>query len=142
MRTSDDWPDRVYVDISQYDKMHELSSKSSDERRGIPFKSLKEVLMAAAMLGYNSGLKEDLASRKEIILTKYLDSQIDLPLLVCLAIADEGNADVIGDKKKVIEIFQSYIKGGFEALYETIIDGSDPIQNYAYYLIENYVKED
>jgi dnd system-associated protein 4 len=141
VRPSDDWPDRVYVEVSQYEKMHELCSKSSDEGRDAPFRSLKEVLMAAAMFGYNLGQKSPLESRKEIIFTKYLDSQLDLPLVVCLAIADQGNTDVIDDKKRVIEIFQNYIKGGFEPLYEIIKEGPDAIQNYAHYLLENYIKE-
>jgi len=141
MRTGDDWPDRVYVEISQYEQIHELYSKSSEKGREAPFKSLKEVLMAAAMLGYNSGEKSELDSKKEIIFTKYLDSQLDLPLAVCLAIADQENADIIEDKKKVIEIFQEYIKGGFETLYETIKEGTNPIQNYAHYLLKNYIEE-
>ena len=141
MRTSDDWPDRVYVETSQYDKMHKLFSKASEEGREAPFKSLKEILMAAAILGYNLGQKSSLDAKKEIIFTKYLDSQLDLPVVICLAIADQENADIINDKKKVIDIFQSYIKGGFDPLYETIKDGHDEIQNYAHFLLENYVKE-
>jgi len=139
VKVSDDWPDRVYVENSQYEKIHELFSKTSGASRQTPFKSLKEVLLAAAMLGYNLGLKPELESRKEIIYTKYLDSQLDIPVVLCLAIADQQNVGIIGDKKTVVEIFQRYVKGGFEPLHETIRAGSDEIQSYAAHLLGNYV---
>lgn len=141
MRLSEEWPDKVYVDKEQYDRMHEFTSKASDAEREVPFKSLKEVCMAAAMLGYKLGQKSKPEERKEIIFTRYLDSQLDLPLVCCLAIADQQNVDVINDKKKIIEIFESYIKGGFEHLYETITGGSDKIQSYAHYLLKKHIKE-
>jgi len=140
VRLSDEWPDRVYVDKEQYDRMHEITSKTSDAEREVPFKSLKEVCMAAAMFGYKLGQKSKSEDRKEIIRTGYLDSQLDLPLVCCLAIADQQNVDVINDKKKIIEIFESYITGGFEHLYETITDGSDKIQSYAHYLLKEQTK--
>jgi len=139
MRLSDDWPDRVYVDKEQYDRMHELTSKVSEAEREVPFKSLKEVLMAAALLGYNLGQKLEIKDRKEIIFTRYLDHGLDLPLVCCLAIAEEKTVEVLNDKKKVIAIFESYIKGGFDYLYERIMDGPDKIQNYAYFLLKEYV---
>jgi hypothetical protein len=141
MRMDEEWPDRVYVEASQYDRMHELYSKTSEDARDVPFRSLKEILMASALLGYNLGVNEELESKKEIIFTKYLDSQIDIPLVVCLAIAKQGNTDVVDDKQMIIEIFQGYIKGGFDSLYEAIKEGSDGVQSYAHYLLKNYVKE-
>jgi dnd system-associated protein 4 len=141
MRLSDDWPDRVYVDKEQYDRMHELTSKASEAEREVPFKSLKEVLMAAALLGYKMGEKADITEKKEIIFTRYLDSQLDLPLVCCLAIADEKTVEVINDKKKVLTIFESYIKGGFDYLYDRIMDGPDKIQNYAYYLLKEHITD-
>ena len=141
MRLSDDWPDRVYVDKEQYDRMHELTSKASEAEREVPFKSLKEVLMAAGMLGYKLGEKADLKEKKEIIFTRYLDSQLDMPLVCCLAIADQQNVEVINDKKKVLTIFESYIKGGFDYLYERISDGPDKIQSYAYYLLKEHISD-
>lgn len=141
MRPSEEWPDRVYVDKEQFDRMHDLSSKASEAEREVPFKSLKEVLMAAAMLGYKLGEKVDLNEKKEIIFTRYLDSQLDLPLVCCLAIADQQDVEVINDKKKVLSIFESYIKGGFNYLYERITDGPDKIQNYAYYLLKEHISE-
>ena len=65
--------------------------------------------MAAAMLGYQLGLKSELESKKEIIFTRYLDTQLDLPLVVCLAIADYGDADIINNKKMVIEILANTV---------------------------------
>lgn len=65
MRPSDDWPDRVYVDKEQYDRIHELTSKASEAEREVPFKSLKEVLMAAALLGYKMGEKVDIKEKKK-----------------------------------------------------------------------------
>jgi hypothetical protein len=97
--------------------------------------------MAAAMLGYQLGEKADLSEKKEIIFTRYLDSQLDLPLVCCLAIADQQDVEVINDKKKVLSIFESYIKGGFDYLYERITDGPDKIQNYAYYLLKEHITE-
>ena len=141
MRPSEEWPDRVYVDKEQFDRMHDLSSKASEAEREVPFKSLKEVLMAAAMLGYQLGEKADLNEKKEIIFTRYLDSQLDLPLVCCLAIADQQDVEVINDKKKVLSIFESYIKGGFDYLYERITDGPDKIQNYAYYILKEHISE-
>lgn len=141
MRPSDDWPDRVYVDKEQYDRIHELTSKASEAEREVPFKSLKEVLMAAALLGYKMGEKVDIKEKKEIIFTRYLDSQLDLPLVCCLAIADEKTVEVLNDKKKVLTIFESYIKGGFDYLYDKIMDGPDKIQNYAYYLLKEHISD-
>jgi len=121
--------------------MHELTSKAADTEREVPFGSLKEVCMAAAMFGYRLGEKSKSEDKKEIIRTSYLDSQLDLPLVCCLAIADQENVDVIDDKKKVIEIFESYITGGFDHLYAAVTSGSDHIQSYAYYLLKDKAKD-
>jgi hypothetical protein len=121
--------------------MHELTSKAADVEREVPFKSLKEVCMAAAMFGYRLGAKSKPKDRKEIIFTRYLDSQLDLPLVCCLAIADQEDVDVIDDKNKVIEIFESYIMGGFDDLYDAITSGSDRIQSYAHYLLKERAKD-
>ena len=137
MRLSDEWPDRVYVEKNQHEKMKELTSKESEAEREVPFKVMKEVLMASAMIGYNLGLKADIKEKQEVIFTRYLDSQLDLPIVCCLAIADGKNVDVINDKNKIIEIFQEYITGGFETLYETINEGPDKIQSYAHFLLKN-----
>lgn len=140
MRVDDSWPDRVYIEASQYEKVHNLYSKSSEGLRDLPFKSLKEIILAAALLGYNLKRKEKLESKKEIIFTRYLDSTLDLPLVVCLAVADnDGDVEIMNNKKGIIEIFQEYIKGGFDALYDTIKGGGDEIQNYAHYLLESHV---
>ena len=140
MRIDDSWPDRVYIEASQYEKVHDLYSKSSDGLRDLPFKSLKEIILAAALIGFNLKRKERLESKKEIIFTRYLDSTLDLPLVVCLAISEkDGDVEIMNHKKEIIEIFQEYIKGGFNALYDIIKSGGDEIQNYAHYLLESYV---
>ena len=142
MRIDDSWPDRIHVETSQHEKFHDLCSKSSEGLRDLPFKSLKEAILAAAFLGFNLGQKEKLESKKEIIFTRYLDSTLDLPLVICLAIADsEGDVEIINDKKQIIEIFQEYIKGGFDTLYDSIKAGGDEIQNYAKYLLDGYINK-
>lgn len=141
MRLTDAWPDRVFVDKTQFEKMHEITSKSLEDEREVPFKSLKEVLMAAAMLGYKLNEKAELKDKKEIIRTSYLDRQFELPLICCLAIADTNNIEVLNNKKEVLAIFESYIKGGFDFLYDRITDGPDKIQTYAYYLLKEHISE-
>ena len=66
MRIDDSWPDRVYIETSQYEKVHDLYSKSSEGLRDRPFKSLKEVILAAALLGFNLEQKEELKSKKDL----------------------------------------------------------------------------
>jgi hypothetical protein len=87
------------------------------------------------------GEKAVVKERKEIIFTDYLDKALDLPLVCCLAIADEKTVEVLNDKKKVITIFESYIKGGFDYLYDRIMAGPDKIQNYAYYLLKEHISD-
>jgi hypothetical protein len=36
VRPSEEWPDRVYVDKEQFDRMHDLSSKASEAEREVP----------------------------------------------------------------------------------------------------------
>jgi hypothetical protein len=142
MRIDDSWPDRVYIEASQSEKVHNLYSKSSEGLRDLPFKSLKEVILAAALIGFNLKRKERLDFKKEIIFTRYLDGTLDLPLVICMAIADkEGDVEIMNNKKEIIEIFQEYIKGGFDALYDIIKSGGDEIQNYAHYLLETFIEK-
>ena|GEM_PF-3084895 len=138
---NDDWPDRIYVDESQYEKIHELYSRSSDIGKELPFKSLKEIVMASAVLGFNAGKKGNIEKSKEIIFTRYLDSTLDIPIAICIAISDVGTVDIVADKKRVIEIFQGYVKGGFDILYDAVNDGNDKIESYAHYVLKNYTKE-
>lgn len=140
MKISDEWPDRIYIDASQYDKIHELSSKVGSDSRDSCFKSLKEALLAAAVIGYNLGQYHELESKKEIIYTRYLDSQLDIPIVVSLAIVNKENVDMIDDKRQILEIFQCYVKGGFEVLYDIVKATPDEVLGYADYLLRNHVK--
>jgi dnd system-associated protein 4 len=106
--------DRFYV---QKDK-HPLFQRLS-QGEDAPFKTMKDVWVLAATLGVHFGRRSQLrGGTQHVGFWHYLSLQEDIPVLQAIAVAEEGDVRVLGDRSKVIKIAEEYANGGIDFLVD------------------------
>lgn len=111
-------PDRFYIrksDIEDYKRLKERDSP-------LEKKSNKDLFILALSIGYFEGIKLELDNKEGFVRTEYL-SEKDKSLISALAVAEEGNLDVLLDKKKVYSIAEEYAAGGIKQLKDMVFSG-------------------
>ena len=107
--------DRFYV---QKDKHHLFQRLSQGEEA--PFKTMKDVWVLAAAMGVHSGRRSQLrGGTQHVGFWHYLSTQEDIPLLQAIAVAEEGEVTVLGDRSKVIKIAEEYANSGIDLLVDS-----------------------
>lgn len=106
--------DRFYV---QKDKHHLFQRLSQGDEA--PFKTMKDVWVLAAAMGVHVGRRAQLrGGTQHVGFWHYLSTQEDIPVLQAIAVADEGDVTVLGDRSKVIKIAEEYANGGIDLLID------------------------
>jgi len=81
---------------------------------------LKEVFLFAMALGYYKNRRKKLP-RNKLDFIRTIDFEIKENIINSIAVAAEGNLDIVGDKKKVYSIVEEYAEGGIELLNKMIL---------------------
>ena len=91
--------DSVHIDP----KHHELYSQltTGDES---PFKTMKDLFMLAASVGYARGRRVPLSGQREIFRWPVFSPQEDIPVLRAIAIAETGDTPVLVDQSELLTI--------------------------------------
>ena len=106
--------DRFYV---QKDKHHLFQQLSQGD--DAPFKTMKDVWVLAAAMGVHIGRRAPLkGGTQHVGFWHYLTTQEDIPVLQAIAVAEEGDVTVLGDRSKVIKIAEQYANGGIDLLVD------------------------
>jgi len=113
----DAYPDRLYVEKSAINDYDQLKGKDS------PFygRENKELFIAAMTLGFHENSKKDLSKKEGFVRTEYLTDE-EKSLIKAIAIAEEGNLNVLLDKKRVFSIAEEYAAGGIKLLKERVFE--------------------
>jgi dnd system-associated protein 4 len=96
-----------------------------------PFRTMKDVFMWAAVLGYRRGERRPLSGRRIIVFRwAQLAPQTDVPLLKALAIASEDGTEVLRDQSVILSIAEEYANAGIRDLETGIVaDNGQPLWN-------------
>jgi len=103
--------DRIYVDKKDLADFNRLKEKDS------PFTNSqnKEIFLAAMVVGYHEGGRIELKNKEGYFRTEYLTDE-ERALIRAIAIATEGNLNVLLDEQKVYSIAEEYATGGISIL--------------------------
>ena len=96
-----------------------------------PFKSMKDVFMWAAVVGYQSGDRRPIEGKREVIFRwAQLSPQIDIPLVKAIAIATGEKLDVLLDRDTILTITEEYANTGIRELdQELVVQHGQPLWN-------------
>jgi len=87
------------------------------------FESYKDLVVFAAVLGYNHGIKEKINKQMgDPIKMHIFSGEYDLSIINCIALAETGDPMFLGEKKEddKINIFEEYANAGLNLINESI----------------------
>jgi hypothetical protein len=115
--------DRIFID-----KKDRADFESLRDRTDSPFvlgkqhAQNKEVFLAAMVVGFHEGGRIEVKNKEEWIFIDYLSKEEDA-MIKAIAIAEEGNLNVLLDEQKVYSIAQEYATGGISLLMAKVFSG-------------------
>lgn len=113
--------DGVYIEEAVHEVYRKLSEGSDPE--AVPFKTMKDVFMWAASLGYRMGERRPLTGKRVMIFRwAQFSSQVDVPLIKAIAIADSNQVALSANQNEVLDIVEAYANAGIHALKVNLLD--------------------
>jgi len=113
--------DTVNIDESVHDIYKQLTEGSDPV--GVPFRTMKDVFMWAACLGYQLGERRPLTGKRVTIFRwAQFTPQTDMPLLKALAIADSDDVNVLLGQDEILSIAEEYANTGIHELRASVLD--------------------
>ena len=112
--------DGIFIDEAVHHIYKELTDGNDPEAS--PFKTMKDVFMWSASLGYKIGERRPLTSRTMVFRWAQLSEQIDVPLVKAIAIADKEELGVLSSQGDVLDIVEEYANAGVHELRSSVLD--------------------
>jgi len=111
-------PDRLYIrksDRKDYDRLLEKDS---------PFvgKENKDLFIMALIIGFHEGTRIKLDKKEGFFLLYHLNDK-ENSIIKAIAVAEEGDLNILLDKKKVYSIAEEYAAGGIKLLKDKVFSG-------------------
>jgi dnd system-associated protein 4 len=121
MTESDTSRDTVAIDESVHEIYKQLTEGSDPV--SVPFRTMKDVFMWAAFLGYRKSGRRSLTGKRITIFrwAQFIE-QVDIPLLKALAIADQSGVEVILNQNDILTIAEEYANAGIHELRASVLD--------------------
>lgn len=118
---------RVSIDGTFHDLYKELSDGNGPEKA--PFRTMKDVFMLAACLGFRRGERKPLSGRKQQIFHwAQFSEQVDAPILKAIAISTTNDILVLAHYDQIVQIAEEYANGGIHEIASQIKSGvSQPL---------------
>jgi dnd system-associated protein 4 len=112
--------DRVSIDP----QVHELyrSLTEGNDIEAAPFRTMKDVFMLAACLGFQRGERRKLSRRQQVFRWEQFSQQTDVPVLKALAIADAKDIKVLLRLDQILTVAEEYANSGIHDLRTTVVD--------------------
>ncbi len=114
--------DTVVIDEAVHEAYKQLTEGSDPV--GVPFRSMKDVFLWAACLGYRLGERRPLLTGKRVTIFRWAQftPQIDIPLLKAVAIVDSGDVNVLLSQDEILAIVEEYANAGIHELRARVLD--------------------
>ena len=116
-----DQRDTVNIDEGVHDVYRRLTE--GNDPVNAPFRTMKDVFMWAAVLGYKNRARRPVAGKRVTIFRwAQFSEQTDVPILRALAIADSGDVESLRGQDDILTIAEEYANAGIHALRASILD--------------------
>ena len=123
--------DRIQIDSSVHETYRELT-----EGRDTPFKTMKDVFMLAACLGYQQKSRTTLKSKQDIFHWSAFSEQEDIPILCSLGIAEAQDVDILVDQDRLLTIAEEYANTGISQIKQLVDQPGEALNNLASYFLQ------
>jgi len=113
--------DTVTID----DSVHYIYKEMTDgaDPLTVPFKTMKDVFLWAASLGYKRGERRTITGKKLTIFRwAQFSSQTDLPVIKAISLADGANINVLLSQDEMLNVVEEYANAGIHELRSKIFD--------------------
>ena len=127
----------VHIDSSHHELYTRLTSESD-----APFKTMKDLFMLAANVGFARGRRVPLSGQREIFRWPVFSSQEDIPVLRAIAIAETGDTRILVDQDQLLTIAEEYANAGIEDIRREVLSSPGTAsENLVYFLLSSQVGE-
>jgi dnd system-associated protein 4 len=101
----------------KFQPLVESLTLSIDKNKAV-FPTIKDLLIFAAMVGYEHGQKEDVESEKEEVPLRIFETNHDEMYFYLTAIVESKNPNLFKDKNQaeMLKIFERYAAGGLQTI--------------------------
>jgi dnd system-associated protein 4 len=107
--------DTVSIDESVHEIYKQLTEGSDPVTA--PFKTMKDVFLWAACLGYKNGSRKKLAGKRVTIFRwAQFNQEVDIPTVKAIALAEMKEPGVLIDQEECLEILEEYANGAIPDL--------------------------
>lgn len=114
---------------------HELYTQLTADNEA-PFKTMKDLFMLAANVGFQRGRRMPLSSQREIFRWPVFSSQEDIPILRAIAIAETGDTTILVDQVQLLMIAEEYANAGIEEVRREVVNHpGTPVDNLIHFLL-------
>lgn len=112
--------DTVAIDEDVHDIYRQLTE--GNDPVGVPFRTMKDVFMWAASLGYERGQRKPLMGKRVTIFRwAQFSPQLDIPLLKSIAVSDSNDVHVLLSQNNILSIAEEYANVGIHELHEIVL---------------------
>jgi dnd system-associated protein 4 len=113
--------DTVAIDEAVHDVYKQLTE--GNDPVGVPFRTMKDVFLWAACLGYQLSERRPLIGKRVTIFRwAQFTPQTDVPLLKALAIADSDDVKLLQSQDEILAIAEEYANAGVHELRASVLD--------------------
>lgn len=113
--------DMVAIDEAVHEIYRQLTE--GNDPVSVPFRTMKDVFMWAACLGYGRSERRPLTGKRvKIFIWAQFTPQTDVHLLKALAIADSGDVDVLLSQDEILTVAEEYANAGIHELRANVLD--------------------
>ncbi|MCZ7570916.1 MAG: hypothetical protein M5U01_20395 [Ardenticatenaceae bacterium] len=128
--------DTVAIDETVHEIYRQLTEGT--DPISAPFRTMKDVFMWAACLGYRRGERRSLSGKRVTVFRwAQFSPQVDVPLLKALAVADTGDVNVLLRQEDILTIVEEYANSGIYELHVRLLaEYAQPLWN-----LSNIVRE-
>lgn len=103
--------DSIHIDSKHHDLYSKLATGDD-----APFKTMKDLFMLSASVGFARGRRTPLSGQREIFRWPVFSPQEDIPVLRAIAIAETGDTDVLVDQDGLLAIAEEYANSGIDEI--------------------------
>lgn len=120
---------------------HELYTQLTADNEA-PFKTMKDLFMLAANVGFLRGRRVPLTSQREIFRWPVFSSQEDIPNLRAIAIAETGDTTILVDQVQLLMIAEEYANAGIEEVRREVVSHpGTPVDNLVHFLLSTDARD-
>jgi dnd system-associated protein 4 len=114
--------DTVIIDESVHHIYKDLTEGTDPVT--VPFKTMKDVFLWAAALGYKRGERRPIAGKKLTIFRwAQFSAQTDIPVVKAISLADGNDIKVLLSQDEMLNVVEEFANTGIYDLRARLIDG-------------------